>query len=113
MSERGPVEPRHAADGLRPRLIQSVRRTQRSTAAGVVEVGEVSEFEASAQGGPTMAEKPQNTPSSIEPTMIRKVLQQAHRDKALAAMSGCLFFSSSSSLSPGRVTVRRSIRRSA
>jgi hypothetical protein len=40
-----------------------------------------------------MAEKPQNTLSSIEPTMIRKVLQQAHRDKALAAMSGCLYFS--------------------
>ena len=59
-----------------------------------------------------MAEKPQNTPSSIEPTMIRKALEQAHRDKALAAMSGCLYFSSSSSLSPGRVTVRRSIRRS-
>ena len=60
-----------------------------------------------------MAEKPQNTPSSIEPTMIRKVLQQAHRDKALAAMSGCLYFSSSSSsLSPGQESRRRSIRRS-
>ncbi len=32
-----------------------------------------------------MADKPQDTPLSMEPTMIRKALEQAHRDKALAA----------------------------
>jgi transcriptional regulator with PAS, ATPase and Fis domain len=32
-----------------------------------------------------MAEQPQDTPSSTERTMIRKALEQAHRDKALAA----------------------------
>ena len=32
-----------------------------------------------------MAEHPQDTPLSIERTMIRKALEQAHRDKALAA----------------------------
>ena len=31
-----------------------------------------------------MADKPQDTPLSMEPTMIRKALEQAHRDKALA-----------------------------
>jgi len=34
-----------------------------------------------------MVEKPQDNPLSIEPTMIRKALEQAHRDKALAASS--------------------------
>jgi hypothetical protein len=32
-----------------------------------------------------MAEQPQDTPLSTERTMIRKALEQAHRDKALAA----------------------------
>jgi transcriptional regulator with PAS, ATPase and Fis domain len=32
-----------------------------------------------------MAEKPQDTPLSIEGTMIRRALEQAYRDKALAA----------------------------
>ncbi len=32
-----------------------------------------------------MADRPQDTPLSMEPTMIRKALEQAHRDKALAA----------------------------
>jgi DNA-binding NtrC family response regulator len=32
-----------------------------------------------------MAEHPQDTPLSIERTMIRNALEQAHRDKALTA----------------------------
>ncbi len=32
-----------------------------------------------------MAEGPQDTPLNIEPTMIRKALEEARRDQALAA----------------------------
>jgi transcriptional regulator with GAF, ATPase, and Fis domain len=32
-----------------------------------------------------MAERPQDTPLNIEPTMIRKALEEARRDQALAA----------------------------
>ena len=35
--------------------------------------------------GPPMTENPQDTPSNMESGMIRAALQQAHRDKALAA----------------------------
>jgi transcriptional regulator with PAS, ATPase and Fis domain len=45
-------------------------------------VGGVSAF---CPGGVPLAEKPQDTPLSIERTMIRKALEQAHRDKTLAA----------------------------